>query len=213
MIVTDTAWPYSPNEHEDRYFADLFARTRLLVVLRGLDPEEAVRRAIAAWDGGAVAVEVTIADPTHLATLQAVAREGTARGIAVGAGSVYRHAQVSAAATAGAGFVVAPSLDDGVSRACRERGLPHMPGVATASEIAHAERLGHRWLKVFPARELGSSWIRAMSGPFPWARWIATGGVTLDSAAEFLAAGCAAVGMGEPVGDWSAARSLTGAAT
>jgi len=207
-MTTDPAerWIDPVREPEDRFFTQMFATTRAIVVLRGADPEEAVARAAEAWDAGVEAVEVTIAERRDVPALEAVADAARARGMTVGAGSIYRPAQVHVAVEAGADYLVSPGIDRDVSLACRARGLPHLPGVSTASEIIQAERLGHVWLKVFPARELGSAWISAMTGPFPWARWVATGGVTAESGPRFLAAGCAAVGMGRKCDDWSWAR-------
>jgi 2-keto-3-deoxy-6-phosphogluconate aldolase len=76
------------------------------------------------------------------------------------------------------------------------RGLPHLPGVATATEAHRALRLGLAWQKVFPAAVLGTGWIAAMRAPFPDVRFVATGGVDAANAEAFLQAGATAVAFG-----------------
>jgi 2-dehydro-3-deoxyphosphogluconate aldolase/(4S)-4-hydroxy-2-oxoglutarate aldolase len=195
---------------EEQFFDELFAGTRMMVILRGLDPAESVAIAEKSWDHGVRAVEVTVAEESHLASLAAVVAAGKGRDVRVGAGSIYRVGQVSRIVELGAEFTVAPSIDADVSRACRAMGLPHMPGVATASDIVLAEKLGHSWLKVFPASDLGPAWITAMSGPFPWPKWVATGGVSLENARDFLSVGVRALGMGSRIDDWTTASFLLG---
>lgn len=96
------------------------------------------------------------------------------------------------AAQAGAQYTVAPGLDLTVLAA----GLPHLPGVATATEVPHARAAGCRWLKAFPAVALGPAWLRAITGPFPDVAIVATGGLRLADVPEYLAAGARVVALG-----------------
>ncbi|CAN5366258.1 hypothetical protein BH10ACT7_BH10ACT7_30260 [soil metagenome] len=209
-MTTHDDYSNTRNAPEAQFFEDLFGPMKVMVIIRGLSPDQAVRRAEDAWDHGVTAVEVTVAEPAHLEALEAVVAAAHARSVLVGAGSIYRVAQVELVSRIGVDFTVAPGLSAEVSRACRSLNLPHMPGVATASDVTAAEALGHTWLKAFPARELGADWFTAMGGPFPWARWIATGGMNVDNSAEFLAAGVRVIGMGNAVDDWSGAGILLG---
>jgi 2-dehydro-3-deoxyphosphogluconate aldolase / (4S)-4-hydroxy-2-oxoglutarate aldolase len=195
---------------EEQFFDDLFGTTKVMVILRGATPEASVAMAQEAWDHGVKAVEVTVAEAAHLESLRAVVAAGRGRGVKVGAGSIYRVAQVALVAEAGVDFTVAPSIDADVSHACQEAKLPYLPGVATSTDITLAEKLGHTWLKAFPAAELGTRWFAAMRGPFPWPKWVATGGMTLNSAPDFLAAGADVIGMGTRIDDWSDAAFLLG---
>ena len=70
----------------------------------------------------------------------------------------------------------------------------------TATEAQRALAAGHTWLKMFPASTLGPRWLRELRGPFPDLRFVATGGIDADSAAEYLGAGAAAVGVGSAIG-------------
>jgi Entner-Doudoroff aldolase len=160
---------------------------------QGAETVELCRRAGSA---GIDLVEVPVQSPDDLAVLRDAVVEGRAAGRLVGAGTVVTVELVEQAVEAGAAFTVAPGLDEEVLRASRAAGLPHLPGVATATEVHRALQLGATWLKAFPAAALGPAWFTAMRGPFPQARFVATGGVAPANAAEFLAAGAAAASLG-----------------
>jgi 2-dehydro-3-deoxyphosphogluconate aldolase/(4S)-4-hydroxy-2-oxoglutarate aldolase len=178
---------------------DILGGRPLMAILRGLAAADAVALAEAVWDTGIGAVEVPIQSPAALEALAAVAGAGAARGELVGAGTVLTPEQVTSAAAAGAAYTVAPGLDLEVLAASTAAGLPHLPGVATASEVHRAGKAGCRWLKVFPAGSLGPSWLREIRGPFPDLRLVATGGVTAENAAAFRAAGARALGIGSAI--------------
>lgn len=193
-----TALPSKENilEHTPRnWFDDDFFRIPVIAVLRGLKPDEAVRSATRAWDAGVQHVEVTIETPEAVPTLAAVASAAAERGVAVGAGTIIRIEQLDAAASANASFTVSPGLDEGIIQESSRRGIPHLPGVATPSEILHAKALGLTWLKVFPASLLGPEWVKAMKGPFPDVQFVATGGMKAATARTYLAAGTSVVGL------------------
>jgi 2-dehydro-3-deoxyphosphogluconate aldolase / (4S)-4-hydroxy-2-oxoglutarate aldolase len=132
--------------------------------------------------------------------LEAAIGWGRRAGQVVGAGTVTSVALVNAVAAAGAAFTVAPGFHPEVVEASRAAQLPHLPGVATATEVQSAGAAGCRWQKAFPASVLGVPWIRAMRGPFPDVRFVATGGIDTANAPEFLAAG-AAVSLGSAFAD------------
>lgn len=177
------------------WFGDDFFRIPVIAVLRGLTPGEAVRSATRAWDAGVQHVEVTIERPEAVRTLAAVASAAAERGVAVGAGTITRTDQLDAAASANASFTVSPGLDEGIVQESIRRGMPHLPGVATASEIIRAKAFGLSWLKAFPASVLGPEWVKAMKGPFPDIQFVATGGMKTATALSYLAAGVSVVGL------------------
>lgn len=136
--------------------------------------------------GGLDVVEVTLRTDTGLAAIASIAAGSPAT--CVGAGSVTTAAQVNAAADAGASFLVSPGLDDDVVIAARERGLPLIPGIATATEVMRAIAHDLNVVKFFPAEPLGGlPTIQALSSVWPHLRFVPTGGVTADNAAEYLA--------------------------
>ncbi|WP_350347454.1 bifunctional 4-hydroxy-2-oxoglutarate aldolase/2-dehydro-3-deoxy-phosphogluconate aldolase [Agromyces sp. G08B096] len=185
----------------DTVFEDLFAGRPLMAIFRGLGVERSLELAVTAWDLGIEVVELPIQSAEDVDALAAVVEAGRARGARVGAGTVVTVDQVEVAASAGAAFAVSPGLDAAVVRACLDAGLPPLPGVATPSEVMAAMGLGLTWLKAFPASVLGTGWFRAMRGPFPDVRFVATGGLDAGNAAEFLAAGVRVVAVGSALED------------
>jgi Entner-Doudoroff aldolase len=184
---------------------DLFAtrsrRVPVMAILRGFGVQESVALCHRAWDLGIELVEIPIQTPTAVQALRAAARAAAERGAIVGAGTVVSTGLVDTALRAGAAFTVAPGLDPQVLAASRDAGLPHLPGVGTASEVHRALGLGVGWLKAFPAEQLGATWPRALHGPFPEARFVATGGVTPANAQEYLDGGASIVALGSALAD------------
>jgi 2-dehydro-3-deoxyphosphogluconate aldolase / (4S)-4-hydroxy-2-oxoglutarate aldolase len=128
--------------------------------------------------------------------VRAVCARAHELGRIAGAGTVCTADEVRAAAGVGASFAVAPGFSREAADAAKALGLPYLPGVATPSEVQEALASGFRTLKLFPARELGPGWIRALAGPFPEVRLVAVGGVTAANASEFVEAGAIAVAIG-----------------
>lgn len=190
-------------------FAGEFASSPLMLILRGLGPARSLELAASAWDAGVGLVEVPLQTDEDVATLEALVRAGAARGRRVGAGTVISTELVQAAHDAGAVFTVAPGVDRAVVAASIEAGLAHLPGVASGTDIQLALALGCRWVKAFPAAQLGAGWVRAMRGPFPRIGIVATGGMTSANAAEFLAAGVDAVAVGAALADPGELAALT----
>lgn len=181
---------------------------QVMAILRNLPPAEAVARATTAWDLGLELVEVPIQTEEFVPSLRAVVAAGRERGRCVGAGTVTSPDQVTLAESLGCAFTVAPGLDAAVVRASHQVGLPHVPGVASASEIQRALRLGSGWLKAFPASALGTKWFRLMRGPFPNVKLVATGGIDAANAADFLKAGADMVAVGSALTDPCQLESL-----
>jgi 2-dehydro-3-deoxyphosphogluconate aldolase / (4S)-4-hydroxy-2-oxoglutarate aldolase len=150
------------------------------------DAARAVALARALVAGGIRMLEVTLRTPAALACIEAIARE-VPEAVA-GAGTVRSAADAKAAAAAGARFAVSPGYTHAVGQACRELGLPLLPGVATGSEIMAAQEDGYTALKFFPAMQAGGlAMLKAWQGPFGDVRFCPTGGITQSNAAEFLA--------------------------
>lgn len=180
---------------------DAILTTPIMAILRGFAPDETVRLSRIAWELGIDAVEIPIGRPEHLDALTATVEAGRAAGRLVGAGTVITTGQVDAAARAGAAYTVAPGLDLDIRRASEEAGMPHLPGIATATELQRAWNAGCTWVKAFPASSLGPSWYRDIRGPFPDVRLVATGGITAETAGLFLAAGATVAAIGSALAD------------
>jgi 2-dehydro-3-deoxyphosphogluconate aldolase / (4S)-4-hydroxy-2-oxoglutarate aldolase len=158
-------------------------RPRVLPVATVSDVHSAAPLAAALAAGGAAAIEVTFRTQAAPRVVAALAESD----LIVGAGTIRSVAQVDEALAAGAQFVVSPALDDAVVTRCLDAGVPVLPGIATATELARALTLGVRNVKVFPAEPLGgAAYVAALAAPFPEARFVPTGGLGTHNAAEYL---------------------------
>jgi 2-dehydro-3-deoxyphosphogluconate aldolase / (4S)-4-hydroxy-2-oxoglutarate aldolase len=175
---------------------DQLDQTRVLAILHGATPAETVRWCERAWSLGVTLVEVPIRADGDLELLAAAVEAGQRAGHPVGAGTVTSVELAAQVAELGGAFTVAPGLDEEVAAASLDLGMAHLPGVATATEIQRALRLGMVWQKAFPASALGAGWFTAQLEPFRAVRFVATGGVNVENAASFLKAGAAAVSLG-----------------
>ncbi len=148
--------------------------------------EDAVPLAQALVDGGVRVLEITLRTPIALQCMEAIARAVPTA--IVGAGTVRNVADAHSAKSAGCQFAVSPGYLSAVGQACREIDLPLLPGVATGSEVMQANADGYQFLKFFPATATGGiPMLKALAGPFPDVAFCPTGGITLETAPEFLA--------------------------
>ena len=155
-----------------------------VIVINRLD--DAVPLAQALVDGGVRVLEVTLRTPIALQCMEAIAR--AVPDAILGAGTVRSAADAQAAKDAGCTFAVSPGYTSTIGNACREIGLPLLPGTATGSEVMQANADGYFFLKFFPAMQAGGiNMLKALAGPFTDVVFCPTGGITLASAPEFLA--------------------------
>ncbi|MEO8153496.1 MAG: bifunctional 4-hydroxy-2-oxoglutarate aldolase/2-dehydro-3-deoxy-phosphogluconate aldolase [Rhizobacter sp.] len=148
--------------------------------------EDAVPLAQALVDGGVKVLEITLRTPIALQCMEAIAR--SVPGAIVGAGTVRNVADAKAAKNAGCTFAVSPGYLSSVGQACRDIGLPLLPGVATGSEVMQANADGYQFLKFFPATAAGGiTMLKAFAGPFSDVVFCPTGGITVETAPQFLA--------------------------
>ncbi len=148
--------------------------------------EDAVPLAQALVDGGVRVLEVTLRTPVALKCMEAIVR--AVPGAIVGAGTVRCVADARAAKDAGCQFAVSPGYLGSIGQVCREIDLPLLPGVATSSEVMQAHADGYDFLKFFPATAAGGiPLLKAFAGPFADVAFCPTGGITLESAPQFLA--------------------------
>jgi len=150
------------------------------------DEAHAVPLARALAAGGVRVLEVTLRTPAALAAVRAIVQE--APDAMVGVGTITRPEQFAASRAAGARFGVSPGLTPLLIEAARTSGLPLLPGVMTPSEVIAARAAGFREMKLFPAQQAGGiEMLNALAGPFPDVTFCPTGGVTAETAPEFLA--------------------------
>jgi 2-dehydro-3-deoxyphosphogluconate aldolase/(4S)-4-hydroxy-2-oxoglutarate aldolase len=162
-----------------------FDRTPVIPVVTIDRAENAVPLAEALLAGGLPMIEITLRTPSALAALEAVAK--AVPDAIAGAGTVLRAADIAAANSAGARFLVSPGLTAELAAAATAAGLPYLPGAVTASEILAACALDFSFLKFFPAREAGgAAMLRAYAPVFPGVRFCPTGGVNEENAVDYL---------------------------
>ena len=171
--------------------------TRLVAIIRGMEPEICVRLAEAYAEGGIRLVEVTFdqtGDPQKTVAAIKAIREGFAGRLHVGAGTVLTDAQLEAVIDAGGEFMVTPSVNPKLIAKASAAGLATMPGAFTPTEIVTAHEAGADIVKVFPVRSLGPQYVKDVLAPLKHISLMAVGGVNPDNAADYLRAGCVGVG-------------------
>ncbi|MGW0669270.1 bifunctional 4-hydroxy-2-oxoglutarate aldolase/2-dehydro-3-deoxy-phosphogluconate aldolase [Streptomyces sp. NPDC002746] len=167
---------------------------RVFGIIRTAGPDEAVAAAEAVLNAGLNAVEIALTTPRALTALTHLTE--TRQSALIGAGTVIDAAAARAAVEAGARFLVSPSLHPEVIRTGHRYGVPVFPGVSTPTEMVHALEEGADALKLFPASAHSPGWLRDVRAALPQAPVLPTGGVTIDNAPEWIAAGAVACGMG-----------------
>jgi 2-dehydro-3-deoxyphosphogluconate aldolase/(4S)-4-hydroxy-2-oxoglutarate aldolase len=172
------------------------AHGRIVAIARRLPPDALVPLAEALLAGGIGVLEVTMDAPEAARALGRLMGRYPAHEFLVGAGTVLDWSAAQAALDAGAGFLVTPHADPDLVARISEAGVPVIPGAFTPTEALRVWRAGAAAVKVFPASVLGPAFVREMRGPLPQIPLIPTGGVTAETAADFLAAGAVAVGVG-----------------
>lgn len=150
------------------------------------DVKHAVPMAKALVEGGIRVLEVTLRTPAALDAVRAIARE--VKDAIVGVGTVIDVGQFDSAHEAGARFAVSPGLTLNLARAAKNFGTPLLPGTMTPTDIISAMEFGYRELKLFPAQQAGGiAMLKALYGPFGDLTFCPTGGITAESAPQFLA--------------------------
>jgi 2-dehydro-3-deoxyphosphogluconate aldolase/(4S)-4-hydroxy-2-oxoglutarate aldolase len=148
--------------------------------------EDAVPLAEALVAGGVRVLEVTLRTSVALRCMEAIAK--AVPDAIVGAGTVRSVTDAQAAKNAGCRFAVSPGYLSEIGNACRDLDLPLLPGVATGSEVMAANRDGYTFLKLFPATAVGGiPLLKSLAGPFADVMFCPTGGITLQTAPDFLA--------------------------
>ena len=178
----------------------------IIPVVRATSADEALAAVEAIRAGGIPILEITLTVPGAVRIIADLSsRLGDSA--LIGAGTVLDSAAAQECIDAGARFVVSPSLDIPTIEICRRRSIPVFPGALTPTEIVTAWRAGADAVKVFPANSVGgATYLKSLKAPLPQIELIPTGGVSLQTAAAFLAAGAFALGVGADLVDLAALR-------
>lgn len=166
--------------------APVVARSRLVAVVTVTDWRQGAPLARALAAGGVASVEITLRTPAGLEAIRAAAAEVPEA--VVGAGTCLKPSDLEAAHSAGARFAVSPGLRGEMLDAAADLGLAYLPGAATSSDVMTGLEHGYTTLKFFPAVPAGGiGYLKALAGPFPQMRFCPTGGITAETAPQFLA--------------------------
>lgn len=178
----------------------------LVPVVRASSADEAMQVIEAIRAGGVNVLEITMTVPGAVRVIEKVA-DKYGSDVLVGAGTVLDPETARACILAGAQFIVSPALNLDTIAMCHRYSAPIMPGVLTPTEVITAWSAGADIVKVFPCGSVGgASYIKNLKGPFPQVKMIPTGGVSLATAADFIKAGAAALGVGTDLVDVKAIR-------
>ena len=178
----------------------------IIPVVRAASVEEATRAVEAIGAGGIPVVEITMTVPNAVSVIREVAKQHGAK-VLIGAGTVTTAEQAESCIRAGAEFLVSPGLSVPVLSVARASEKLAIPGALTPTELMNAHDQGARLIKIFPCGNVGGpKYLRSLKAPFPKAELIPTGGVNTANAAEFIAAGAFALGVGADLVDATALR-------
>lgn len=178
----------------------------IIPVVRATTAAEANHAVEAIFTGGILAVEITMTVPNAVAVIREVAQQYKGK-VLVGAGTVTSGEQAEQCIKAGAEFLVSPGLVASLLSLARASEILAIPGALTPTELMHAYEQGAQLVKIFPCGNVGGpKYIKSLRAPFPQAQLIPTGGVNAANAAEFIAAGAFALGVGADLVDAKALR-------
>lgn len=167
----------------------------IIAVVRAQRTDQVLPLSESLLAGGVIAIEITMTTPGAIEAIRDATRALGDRAV-VGVGTVLDASTCRAAIEAGAEFVVTPICRTEFVAIAHAAGRPVMLGAYTATEAQAAHEAGADFVKLFPAGSLGPAYVRALRAPLPHLRIVPTGGVDVNNVAEFLNAGCAAVGVG-----------------
>lgn len=180
---------------------DKILEEKIIAIIRGISSEKIVNLVEALHQGGISCVEVTF-DHTSEAkikdTLTSVGKIKKHFGdtIYVGAGTVMTSEQVHQAVEAGAEYIISPNVDADVIEETKKLGKVSIPGALTSTEIAFAYKCGADIIKLFPAGDLGVSYLKSIKAPLKHIPILAVGGVNSKNCVDFMKAGAAGIGVG-----------------
>jgi len=178
----------------------------IIPVIRAATVDEALRAVEAIGAGGIPVVEITMTVPNAIAAIREVAQQHAGK-VLVGAGTVVTAEQAELCIRAGAEFLVSPGLSAAVLSVAHSCAKLAIPGALTPTELMNAHDHGARLVKIFPCGNVGGAkYLKSLRAPFPNALLIPTGGVNAGNAADFIAAGAFALGVGADLVDAEALR-------
>lgn len=178
----------------------------IIPVVRASSVEEANRAVEAICAGGIPILEITMTVPNAISVIRELAQH-RGNDVLIGAGTVTNAEQAESCINAGAQFLVSPGLSIPALEVARSHSMLAIPGALTPTELMNAQEHGASLIKIFPCGNVGGAkYLKSLKAPFPHAALIPTGGVNAANAADFIAAGAFALGVGADLVDAKALR-------
>ncbi|MCR4657867.1 MAG: bifunctional 4-hydroxy-2-oxoglutarate aldolase/2-dehydro-3-deoxy-phosphogluconate aldolase [Lachnospiraceae bacterium] len=177
---------------------DVVTDNPLLAILRNVPFEKTIPYAEAIVNGGVKFFEVAMNSPSACEQIKML-REHFSEDVYIGAGTAVTLKKAEDAVSAGAQFLLTPSTDSEVVLYCEEKGIPMMPGVMTPTDVSFCVKHGFTTLKLFPAGDLPSGYIKSLKGPFDGTEYVAIGGVNPDNIGSFFKNGFVGVGLSSAI--------------
>ena len=172
---------------------ELTFESGLVAIIRTKTADEARAAATALIAAGVDVIEFTTTTPAVFDLIEEFASK---TGVHVGLGTAMNRAHVLSGKDAGAKFVISPHVSQEVIEVTKQAGLISIPGVASPTDVADALRYGADILKFFPASALGPNYLKAVCEQFPGLNWMATGGISVETIPDWIAAGVTGFGVG-----------------
>ena len=172
---------------------ELTFESGLVAIIRTKTADDARAAATALIAAGVDVIEFTTTTPAVFYLIEEFASK---TGVHVGLGTAMNRAHVLSGKDAGAKFVISPHVSQEVIEVTKQAGLISIPGVASPTDVADALRYGADILKFFPASALGPNYLKAVCEPFPGLNWMATGGISVETIPDWIAAGVTGFGVG-----------------
>lgn len=168
---------------------------RIVIIYRGLQPEECLEVSRVLYDAGIRLFEVTMNSDDTTDSIQRL-HSRLKSDAYIGAGTVLDTEQVEAAYDAGARYIISPNTNVDVIKRTKELGMVSVPGAMTPTEVELAYKSGGDIIKVFPINVFGAKFITQLKGPLDHIDYLACGGLTLSMVKDLFKAGCTAMGLG-----------------
>jgi 2-dehydro-3-deoxyphosphogluconate aldolase/(4S)-4-hydroxy-2-oxoglutarate aldolase len=178
----------------DNTVYELFSKNRIFPIFRGVKKENVVEYVALLLDSGINTVEIALSTSDGLGILEQIASKYP--DVIVGAGTVLSVEDAVRAIDSGAKYLVSPGYIPYVVGFAKSKNIFMIPGAATATEITELVLQGISFIKIFPAVQLTPSFFKEIKGPFPNIKMIASGGITINNAKEYVQAGAYAISMG-----------------
>ena len=172
---------------------ELTFESGLVAIIRTKTADDARAAATALIAAGVDVIEFTTTTPAVFDLIEEFASK---TGVHVGLGTAMNRAHVLSGKDAGAKFVISPHVSQEVIEVTKQAGLISIPGVASPTDVADALRYGADILKFFPASALGPNYLKAVCEPFPGLNLMATGGISVETIPDWIAAGVTGFGVG-----------------